>query len=107
MNAEFVCLTLIAGGSLREKLLDYLSEQRDLVSDFTTFIVEGHGPDVRLQTAAERVKGYADQLMVRTVLQAHDATQLLERLNTAFVGSRIVYSIMPVTEFGVIGGPVR
>jgi hypothetical protein len=35
MSAEFVCLTLIAGRSLRDELFDYLSEQCDLVSGFT------------------------------------------------------------------------
>ena len=57
MSAELVCLTLIAARSLRDELFDYLNEQRDLVSGFTASDVAGHGPDVRLQTSAERVKG--------------------------------------------------
>ena len=107
MSAEFVCLTLIAGRSLRDELFDYLSEQRDLVSGFTASDAAGHGPDVRLQTSAERVKGHADEFMVRTILDAPDAAQLLERLTAAFAGSRIVYWIMPVSEFGVIDVPDR
>jgi len=107
MSDEFVCLTLIAGRSLRGELFDYLSEQRDLVSGFTASDAAGHGPDVRLQTSAERVKGHADELMVRTILQVHEAAQLLERLKATFVGSRIVYWIMPVSEFGVIDVPNR
>jgi hypothetical protein len=102
MSAELVCLTLIAARSLRGELFDYLSEHRDLVSGFTASDVAGHGPDVRLLTSAERVKGHADELMVRTILQAHDAAQLIGRLKTAFAGTRLVYWIMPVTEFGVI-----
>lgn len=105
MSAEFVCLTLIAGRSLRDELFDYLSEQRDLVSGFTASDAAGHGPDVRLQTSAERVKGHADELMVRTILQVQEAAQLLERLKATFAGSRIVYWIMPVSEFGVIDVP--
>ena len=107
MSAEFVCLTLIAARSLRDELFDYLSEQCDLVSGFTASDAAGHGPDVRLQTPAELVKGHADELMVRTILQAQDAVQLLERLKTAFAGSRIVYWITPVSEFGVIDVPAR
>lgn len=107
MSAQLVCLTLIAARSLREELFDYLSEQSDLASGFTASDVAGHGPDVRLPTAAEQVKGHADELMVRTVLQTQDAAQLLERLKTAFAGSRIVYWIMPVAEFGVIDLPNR
>ncbi|MDH6260462.1 DUF3240 family protein [Bradyrhizobium sp. BR13661] len=107
MSAEFVCLTLIAGRSLRDELFDYLSEQRDLVSGFTASDAAGHGPDVRLQTSAERVKGHADELIVRTILEAQAAAELLERLKAAFVGSRIVYWIVPVSEFGVIDVPYR
>jgi hypothetical protein len=105
MSAEHVCLTLIAARSLRDELFDYLSEHSDLASGFTASDVAGHGPDVRLQTSAERVKGHADELMVRTVLPAQNATELLERLKTAFAGSRIVYWIMPVSEFGSIEAP--
>jgi hypothetical protein len=107
MSAEFVCLMLIAGRSLRDELFDYLSEQRDLVSGFTASDGAGHGPDVRLQTPTEQVKGHADELMVRIILHVQDAAQLLERLKTAFTGSRIVYWIMPVSEFGVIDVPNR
>ena len=107
MTTEFVCLTLIAALSLRDELFDYLSEQRDLVSGFTASDAAGHGPDVRLQTSTEQVKGHADELVVRIILQAQDAAQLLERLKTAFAGSRMVYWIMPVSEFGVIDVPNR
>ena len=107
MTTEFVCLTLIAARSLRDELFDYLGEQRDLISGFTASDAAGHGPDVRLQTPAEQVKGHADELMVRIILQAQDAAQLLERLKTAFAGSRMVYWIMPVSQFGVIDVPNR
>ena len=80
MSAELVCLTLIAARSFRDELFDYLNEQRDLVSGFTASDAAGHGPDVRLQTSAERVKGHADELMVRTILQAQHAAQLLQRM---------------------------
>ena len=107
MSAEYVCLTLIAARSLRAVLFDYLSEQRDVVSGFTASDVAGHGPDVRLQTSAEQVKGHADEVLVRTILKAQDAAQLIERLKKAFAGSRLVYWITPVTEFGAIDAPNR
>jgi len=107
MTTELVCLTLTAALSLRDELFDYLGEQRDLISGFTASDAAGHGPDVRLQTPAEQVKGHADELVVRIILQAQDAAQLLERLKTAFAGSRMVYWIMPVSEFGVIDVPNR
>ncbi len=107
MNDQLVCFTLVTARSMRQELFDYLSEQSDLTSGFTASDVAGHGPDVRLQTPAEQVKGHADELMVRIILQAQEAAQLLERLKTAFAGSRMVYWIMPVSEFGVIDIPNR
>jgi hypothetical protein len=102
MTVEPVCLTLIAARRLREELFDYLSEQRDLVSGFTASDGAGYGPTVRLHSTAEQVKGYADEVLVRTILERQDAARLLARLKTAFAGSRLVYWIMPVLEFGVI-----
>ena len=102
MTGDPVCLILIAARKLREELFDYLSEQRDLVSGFSASDSAGHGPTVRLHSAAEQVKGHADEVLVRTILERQDAARLLARLKTAFAGTRLVYWILPVTEFGVI-----
>ncbi len=102
MIDEPVCLTLVAARSLRDELFDYISEQSDLVSGFTASDAAGHGPDVQLHTPAERVKGHADEVLIRTILGKQDAARLLERLKTAFAGSRLVYWITPVSEFGKI-----
>ena len=102
MTGESVCLTLIAARKLREELFDYLSEQRDLVSGFTASDGAGHGPAVQLQTTAEQVKGHADEVLVRTILERQDAARLLARLKRAFAGTRLVYWMTPVMDFGVI-----
>ena len=102
MSGEAVCLTLIAARRLRDELFDFLGEQRDLVSGFTASDAAGHGPEVRLHTTAEQVKGHADEVLVRIILQRQDAGQLLARLRTAFAGARLVYWITPVTEFGAL-----
>ena len=44
----------------------------------------------------------ADEVLVRTILQHQDATQLLVRLRTVFAGAGLVYWIMPVMEFGAL-----
>ena len=80
MINESACLTLIAPRQLREELFDYLSEQTDLVTGFTASDAAGHGAEVRLHTAAERVKGHADQVVVRVILQKIDADLMLDRL---------------------------
>ena len=102
MTVEPVCLTLIAARKLREELFDYLSEQGHLVSGFTASEAAGHGPTERLQTTAEQVKGHADEVLVRIILGRRDAERLLDRLEAAFAGTRLVYWIMPVAEFCVI-----
>ena len=103
MTSEPVCLMLIAACNLGAELFDYLGEQRDLVSGFTASDGAGHGPAVRLQSTAEQVKGHADEVLVRIILERQDAAQLLARIKTAFAGTRLVYWIVPVAEFGVIG----
>jgi hypothetical protein len=102
MTADLVCLTLVASRQFRQELFDYLTAQSALVSGFTASDAAGHGTTVRLLTPAERVKGHADQVLVRIVLAKPDAEQLLVRLRTAFAGSQLVYWIMPVAGFGAV-----
>ncbi|MBI5260637.1 MAG: DUF3240 family protein [Bradyrhizobium sp.] len=102
MTGEPVCLTLVLARSLRDELFDFISEQSDLVSGFTASEAAGHGPEVRLRTSAELVKGHADEILVRTILERQNAKRLLERLKSAFAGTRLMYWITPVAEFGVI-----
>lgn len=102
MTDRPVFLTLIVPRKLRDELFDYLSEQTDLVSGFTASDAAGHGPEVRLHTAAERVKGHADQVVVRVILPRTDAVRLIGQLRISFAGTRLVYWILPVTEFGII-----
>jgi hypothetical protein len=96
------CLTLIVPRNLRDELFDFLSEQTDLVSGFTASDAAGHGANVRLHTAAERVKGHADQVVVRVILPGTDAGRLIEQLRISFAGTKLVYWVLPVTEFGII-----
>ncbi|XUM19456.1 DUF3240 family protein [Bradyrhizobium oligotrophicum S58] len=102
MSSQAVCLTLIVPDALRSEVLDHLSEQSDLVTGFTASEAAGHGARVRLRSAAERVKGHADEVVVRIVLQEEDLERLLERLRSAFAGTELVYWVVPVTAFGII-----
>ena len=102
MTDRQVCLTLILPRTLRDELFDYLSERTDLLPGFTATDAAGHGPEVRLYTTAERVKGHADQVVVRVILPAIDAERLIEQLRIPFAGTRLVYWILPVTDFGII-----
>jgi len=97
-----VCLTLIIARQLRDELFDYLAEQADLVTGFTASDAAGHGAEIRLHTAAERVKGHADQVVVRVVLPRIDADRLLDRLRRSFAGTKLVYWILPLADFGII-----
>lgn len=102
MTAETVCLTLVAARNRRDELFDFLSEQRDLVAGFSASDCAGFGPTVRLPSAPEQVKGHADQVLVRIILQKPQAGELLSRVKTAFAGTRLVYWIVPVSEFGIM-----
>jgi len=102
MTDQKVCLTLIVPHRLREEVFDYLAEQSDLVSGFTASHAAGHGGEVRLHTAAERVQGHADQAMVQVIVLRDHSTRLLDRLRASFAGTRLVYWATPVTEFGII-----
>ncbi|MGA7485725.1 MAG: DUF3240 family protein [Xanthobacteraceae bacterium] len=102
MTAARVCLTLVAGRELRQELFDYLGEQTDLMSGFTASEASGHGPTVRLHSAVERVKGRADRVLVRIILDDAAAGRLIERLARAFAGTHLVYWMTPVARFGVI-----
>lgn len=102
MKNDTVCLTLIAARNLRDELFDYLSEQGDLVSGFNASDAAGHGANVLLQTPSERVKGHADQVLVRIILQRASAERLLERVRVSFAGTNVVYWVMPVIDFGTI-----
>ncbi len=102
MTSEPVCLTLIAPRRIRDDLFDYLGEQSDLVPGYTASDAAGHGSGVHLHTAAERVKGHADQVIVRIILQEKDAGSLVERLHLSFAGTRLEYWILPVKGAGVV-----
>lgn len=102
MSVARVCLTLVAGRELRQELFDYLSEQTDLVPGFTASDAAGHGPTIRLHSAAERVKGRADRVMVRIILEDQAAERLIERLRTAFTGTHLMHWATPIALFGVI-----
>ncbi|SFH89274.1 DUF3240 family protein [Bradyrhizobium sp. cf659] len=102
MTDQPVCLTLIVPHQLRDEVFDYLTEQSDLLSGFTASQGAGHGAEVRLHTAAERVKGHADQTAVQMILGQRDASALLDRLRVSFARTKLVYWTMPVTEFGAI-----
>ncbi|MBW7968259.1 DUF3240 family protein [Bradyrhizobium sp. BR 10289] len=102
MTDQPVCLTLIVPHRLRDEMFDFLTEQSDLVSGFTAARGSGHGAEVRLLTAAERVKGHADQTIVQVVLAGADAGHLLGRLRVSFAGTKLVYWTTPVTEHGRI-----
>ena len=102
MTPAHVCLTLVVGRELRQELFDYLSEQTDLVPGFTASEAAGHGPTIRLHSAAERVKGRADRVLVRIILHEEAADRLIERLRTVFMGTHLVHWATPVSRFGVI-----
>jgi hypothetical protein len=102
MKSSSVCLTLVVNRSIREEFFEYLYERSDLVSGFTASDVEGHGPTVRLHSASEQVKGRADRVLIRVILDELAAKTLITKIEHAFAGSHLVYWITAVLSAGVI-----
>ncbi len=102
MTAEGVCLVLVADWPIRQELFDFLVEQTDLISGFTASDAVGHGRTARLRSPREQVKGRADRVLIRMILEDAAAAQLLDRLHKAFRGARIMYWTTPVSRFGTI-----
>ena len=48
------------------------------------------------------MKGHAEQVLVRIILQRASAERLLERVRVSFAGTNVVYWVTPVTDFGTI-----
>ena len=102
MKMARVCLTLLANREIRDELIEHLSEQPELVPGFTASDAEGHGPTVRLHSAAEQVKGRADRVLIRIILDDAAAAQVITRIEQAFAGSHLIYWTTPVLSFGII-----
>jgi hypothetical protein len=102
MTTGQVCLTLVAGCAIRDELFEYLSQQTELLPGFTASEAEGHGPNERLHSATERVKGRAERVLIRVILEMAAAQQLIERLQRTFSGTHLVYWTTPVLLAGVI-----
>jgi len=102
MTVAHFCVTLVADRHIEQELLDYLSEQTDLLAGFTASDATGHGPTARLHSAAEQVKGRADRLLVHVILEEIAARRLVDRLGKAFAGAHLVYWAAPVSLFGVV-----
>lgn len=102
MTVSRVCLTLVASREIRDELIDCLAEQGELVPGFTASDAEGHGPTVRLHTAAEQVKGRADRVLVRIILDDAAAAELITRIEQAFAGSGLAYWTTPVLSSGIM-----
>jgi nitrogen regulatory protein PII len=97
----YLCLTLVADREIQQDLFDYLTEQAPVVAGFTASEAEGHGSTARLHTVAEQVKGRADRVIIRIILDEQAADQIIRQIETTFASVNIVYWTTPVIQFGV------
>lgn len=93
-------LTLIVPWPLAEAVEDLLLAHPELVPGFTASQSDGHGSEVRLVSAAERVRGHARQMRFQLVAEAAEIEQILALLSPRFDGSGIFYWLLPVVEAG-------
>ncbi len=102
MTGVRVCLTLVADRAIQPELFDFLAGQRELVSGFTASDAAGYGHTVHLDSPAEQVRGRADRVLVRIVIDDAAAGELLGRLRETFRGAHLTYWTSEVRQFGVI-----
>jgi hypothetical protein len=102
MTTTHVCLTLVVSREIRDELIEHLAEQSELVPGFTASDAEGHGPTIRLHSVAEQVKGRADRVLVRIILDDAAASKLIAGIEQTFAGSGLAYWTTPVLSSGII-----
>lgn len=93
-------LTLIVPWALAEAVEDLLLAHPDIVPGFTSNRTDGHGSEVRLVSAAERVRGHAQRMRFQLLADAAELQQIRALLSPRFDGSGIFYWVTPVVEAG-------
>jgi len=100
MKVRDCCLTIVLPDGLEEELVDELLGHPDWTGGFVISRAEGSGQTVRLQRAAEQVRGRAPQVVIQTVLNQVDARSLIAHLRETLPAGDVAYWISPVLEFG-------
>jgi hypothetical protein len=83
-------LSLVVAPAVEDALVDWLLE-REEVTGFTSFPINGHGASIHSMTAAERVSGHRRMILFQSYMPQAQACALLGELKAAFKGSGMHY----------------
>lgn len=92
-------LSLVVAPDIEDVIVDWLLE-RDEVSGFTSFPINGHGASPHAMTLAEQVAGRRRQILFQTHLPRSEADGLLADLKRDFAGSGMHYWLLPLAAAG-------
>ncbi len=94
------CLTLVCHRSLEERLVDHLLEHPEWVRGFSLTLIEGGSRKEKLPSMLEQVRGRSQRVQIVSVMNNDDAQQLIDHLKREEPNPEIAYWITPVAEFG-------
>jgi hypothetical protein len=92
-------LSLVVAPDIEDVIVDWLLE-REAVSGFTSYPINGHGASIHAMTLAEQVAGRRRQMLFQTHLPQAQAEGLLADLKRDFAGSGIHYWMVPLSACG-------
>ena len=92
-------LSLVVAPDIEDVIVDWLLE-RDEVSGFTSFPINGHGASLHAMSLAEQVAGRRRQILFQTHLSRVEAEILLGDLKHDFAGSGMHYWLLPLAAGG-------
>ena len=95
-------LTLIVPAALEDNVIDLLLDAPDLVAGFTTSAANGHGADVRLERANEKVRGHGRRIRFELVLSSGSLVGLRRYLRDALPDANLYFWTVAVRESGLL-----
>ena len=97
---EHTCLlTIIAAPEIEDNLVDWLLE-RDDVHGFSTMRISGHGDNPGGLSVAEQVAGRRPRVVFQSGMPEQAARALIGDLRRDYQGSRLLYWLAPLLDFG-------
>ena len=101
--SRLVCLVLLIPASAEDRVVDWLLEHPDRRIEFSVHRVAARGPLVQLQADDERVRGFAERVEVKLVLERELCLSLVSSLRVLLENVEGGYWMLPVEAFGTFG----
>lgn len=100
MDAPLCKLSIVAPRDIRPVIADALDDLEPALPGYTVVDAHGHGPDVSLATAAEKVRGAMRAAMFILILPQARVEGVLTQLAQRCQRRQIAFWTEPVSDFG-------